>query len=57
MRIDSREFKILLKRQLVKPDDKDVVGRCFNMGINTAIKLIEIHEEAYEMVGRIRRAR
>lgn len=51
MQIDSTELKEKLKGLQVNKN-KDIIERCFNRGIWTAIKLIEIYEESERLFGR-----
>ena len=52
IKMDSGELKEKLEQQKFKPkDDKDVVILCFNRGIDTAIKLIEIYEDSATLRG------
>ena len=47
MFIDSSKLKQALEKQKM-PESKDtsgVIERCYNRGLNTAIKIIEIYEE------------
>lgn len=44
MKIDSKSLKNSLKRQKTK--EVDIIDKCFNRGIETAIKVVELYERA-----------
>ena len=49
MLIDSEKLKERIRNQEIHKDD-DIIERCFNKGLWTAVKVIEIYEETEKLI-------